>query len=969
MRYEIYFKQWGMRKVSDVRKIHPFYKFDFIPLGGVLHMGTCVNKTMSKETSATPELGDFDHYVGGKRQFYFFDKHIDPEQYVVPSDAKGIKQFKAGIDKELRSFRNAKRKLVKGIMEIPFSSATIGVVSYDPIYCGVITGRMKTLRMFNIFIAKLLTNIANNPTVDHFLLLHTEDKQYSFSDFKRTFKEHSRTTIANPDSAYYLFLMHLVGFVTDQDTPSVFEAIPKDLLSKLNIILANPDNDRSMHIRLDRLALFAEKNKAIPKQILSTINIVSKNIPENQKIGVAEESLTEIKALVGADGGSNVTGFTEPMIAEDLEKASIQQMEELDRETLTKIAEDETLSPKQKKSIATLSQEYKKIIIDGQTVNQMMTEPSSVMLEDNDVSKFVDIPDKSLTKSSMGNFHNTYVKESFKKDMVKSLVSFSSQGMFLTGLEKEVVNDDLNELTKYTATFKDMAGKQHTIKYSIPDVDEDGHCLLNGSKKSMAIQRVNTPICKVSPTRVALSSSANKTIVEKNVSFNNSLLKQIRKILDKTKLEISYSRGHSVNTKITLPHDYCTVAKNILRITGLGCKFNFDYENRLPQKGLEDIIKTESSKNVVYIGTFKSAPCYMDIDGVVHSEDSPSTRLINILEKVVTDVKVTPYNEWVNMILLNKKFPVIFLLAYRFGFETILDYLKVPYEKIPKGSKIDASASDVLVKCSDMTFVVRNPTTLQRLLVSGMNNFKLGEIDHQSLNDKDVYYTLIQQRGLSIEYIKGIDFIFDMFIDPITRDVLVQMGEPTNMRDLLIRATVLLTTGDHKEAASSANFRYRSYEQFNAILYKTTARALAQHQNKAVGHRNKFSISEFEVLKNISTDPLLNNVDVINPITEIKDNLHYTHTGDGGRTQDSMMIQDRRFPADGAGIMSEATVDSGNVGVDGVLSVNPSIVNSRGLCIVKDIKDVDNAGLLSPTTLLMPGTTMDDGKRANDITC
>jgi hypothetical protein len=464
-----------------------------------------------------------------------------------------------------------------------------------------------------------------------------------------------------------------------------------------------------------------------------------------------------------------------------------------------------------------------------------------------------------------------------------------------------------------------------------------------------------------------LSSCYNKSIVELNESFSNSLSKRLKKIFEKTKLPIKVELGTTHTPGITLPHEYSTIANEYFGISGLGLDLTFQYYNRFDKVTAAPLMKLEKEFNCVYIGTYKKEPCFMNIDGMLLLKGDTPVRLIDLLDTLITDVDFESYNEWVNFVILNKKFPIIFILAYRFGFEHILKYLDVDYEKVPKGSKTDAKTSDILIKTFDVTFVIKHPTTLVRFIVSGMNNFNLKEIEHKALEEKDAYYSMLQSRGYSIEYIRGIDSTFELFIDPITEDTLRQMHEPTNMKDLLIRAVVLLVTSEHEEAASATMFRYRTYEQMNAIMYKTLARAFATYRNKAVGYRNKFSISEFDVLKAILTDPLVDNVDTVNPIGEIKNQLRYTHIGDGGRTKEAMMIPDRRYPKDGMGSISEATVDSGKVGIDGLMSTDPTIINLRGLVSVKPSKDLTSTNILSPTALLFPGATMDDGKRANFI--
>lgn len=966
--YDQYFKQLGLRQVGDIRKIHSWQQFTELPIGSIYHHLGCLGNPISQETPPVPNMEIFSKFVGDRRTMIFPELDHTTTDNVVPVDSDGIRAVTSQVYKEVKKLRSGTCLLVKNPLELHSSATIQSMILYDPLMTAKMTGRLTRVRMFNVILSKLLTHVANMPDQTHFVYLPVENLSLTPAEFVKSLKGYQRTAYAHPESYYYLFMMHLYGFLQQETTDSFFEKVGANVLEKLNIVLVNEDTDRCVHLRLDRLKEFSVKDPFIAKKMLQVFNIVAREQPPGRDIGEVAEQLTVIPEQVtaGTSETINATQFKEPPTEEVLRQQAVEQVELRDKEAITRIANSEQLTPAQKQTAAKNASAYKSIKIGEYTIAEHMTNTGQEISKlENSVADVVDVPDKSVTESSVANFATDYMKQSFERDMASTLASFGKQGMYVTDVKTEDLSDELNEIMKYTVTFRDEEGRSHTIKYRMPKVDNEGNCLINGSKKRISIQRINTPICKVSPTRVFLTSSANKTIVERNASFSNTLVKQLRRYLEKTKLEIKATLGSNSWPNLTLPSEYADVAKTYTDIKGLGINFSFDYDLRLPKNDeqREAILKQEQKLKAVYLGTFKGTACYMDLDSNVLYGDA-KTRLINILDEVLVDVTFAPYSEWVNIILLNKKFPVIFLLAYRFGFENILRYMKVNYDKLPKGARLDSTPSDIVIRTYDVTYVLRNPTTVQRYIFSGMNHFNLKEIEHTALDERDAYFTMLESRGLSIEYLRGIDFLFDLFLDPITIDVLQQMGEPTNMRDLLIRATVLLTTSDHREASSSTNFRFRSYEQFNSILYKTLARALSTYQNKSIGHKSKFSISEFDVFTNIVTDPMFNNINVVNPIATIKDSLHYTHIGDGGRAKDTMMIPDRRYPEDGVGIISEGTPDSFNVGIDGILSVNATVANTRGLCVTKKARDVSNSELLSPTALVYPGATMDDAKRA-----
>ena len=81
-----------------------------------------------------------------------------------------------------------------------------------------------------------------------------------------------------------------------------------------------------------------------------------------------------------------------------------------------------------------------------------------------------------------------------------------------------------------------------------------------------------------------------------------------------------------------------------------------------------------------------------------------------------------------------------------------------------------------------------------------------------------------------------------------------------------------------------------------------------------------------------------------NPLEDIKIASNLTYSGIGGRDGESFVKTDRKMSADDVGIISEATADSGKVGMNAMLSFNPR----------------QPSECLSIHSLIMPFATSDD---------
>jgi len=425
----------------------------------------------------------------------------------------------------------------------------------------------------------------------------------------------------------------------------------------------------------------------------------------------------------------------------------------------------------------------------------------------------------------------------------------------------------------------------------------------------------------------------------------------------------------------SLPAEYTSRGQTLKAIERGNLRLHFHYHDRLlaiPASERGAICDLEQEYGV-YLGTIgPHHQGFLGLTGAVAVVDVAdgklvrTTTIIDELCRVGNIPSVPPCNEFVELKILNKTLPVGFVLCYRYGLQAMLDYMGVKSYFAAARSRPpkDTPVSALRLRFADGTLYIPRTPNVAYLIFAGLAMYDLRKIYLEDMDTPDVYYTLIQQRKLSINYLKGVDSFFELFIDPITAEVLAHLGEPTNVRDLLIRAVALLSSNDHEPASASLNCRIRSYERFSAVLYNEMSRAFANYVNRGIGSRNSFSLQPHAVMMRIATDQLMSNVDVINPIHTVKERSLLTHTGDGGRSTETFMVDDRRFTADQLGIVSESTVDNGKVGINVMTPVDPDLANLRGMATGMTPETAQASNILSVTGLLFPGVSRDDPKRA-----
>lgn len=1129
--YPLFYRQMVLRRIGDFNRLWDISEFKEFPVGSIVHL-LDDNFLMNKPIVFVPDVNGWSMTRDPYRKYIMHISDTPNETWV-----KNLEQFvlpQQGVTVTLLNFRKRYQSYIRTCndkKDLPGVARTQvqTLMSYNSLYRARIFGLLRSVRRFNYIFGNLLNNIANYQDRVHFIPIPVGDKQFDRNMFLKTFKQHVRATIKYPEDNWYLFCMHLLGFIHGEDTPSIFESIPKNMWDKIHFVLYS--KTKVLTIRLDHLKEFNGPNDVIMLRLIKQLNslaesgtvvterdfsdvpanidtVEDKSLPDellppdapfeekvNVTISKQSEPITKVdkpetatvspgpledepketvkqeespaKSPIVHTWGFTPTGTTtskkeevedvptkqeepkveekpevkpeppsKPKLEKPIPKPVLQKIEQhleseqelkvdgltvddkwldvqpkkeqlnspefktpvtkqeqinfnnamvdqLDKVTMETIQANDQLTTAQRNRAIALGKAYKTIKVGEQTIEQIIRSTPDDSVSENTLDFLKeDVADESMLKSSVETFEHDYMKKMFKRDLMAELVSFNKVGMFLKDVQVTDTSDSLNDTETYVAKYEDINHKEHTIRFVLPKVDERGFCKVNGTLKVLKKQRVPNPICKVSRTRVTLNSDYNKYLVERNTAVAHSFVSYVDRIIKASEGQLKGTLGSHNYVDRTLPYEYTTVASKYSKIEInpadkstpwilffepamfadiTSTKFVFDKNMQMSARD------TANSSGGIIVGVSQDKEiAILKVDGSMVIRDMKDDHIVEtttFIDFLCDKVQVTlnGLSEWTDFKLLNKSVPTIFALCYRFGLSHMLNYTKTPYQVYNKGQRFPRRMSDVVIRFADKTLVIPRCPLVSSMLFAGLNNYDLKNIEMDQMDSKDIYYELIQSKKISVHNLKGIDNFFDYFVDPITADVLHQMREPIDPKDLLIRATQLLTTEDHKPVASSTNFRFRSYERINSAVYKVLSRAHATYRYKALGASNKFSIADYEIKQLVVQDQLMENVDLINPINDIKYQHEYSHAGFGGRQSiDTFMIDDRQFPDDGTGIISEATVDSSKTAYAGSMTMDPTIMNMRGMTVVKGVKELTPTQILSPTSVLVPCVTQDD---------
>ncbi len=255
------------------------------------------------------------------------------------------------------------------------------------------------------------------------------------------------------------------------------------------------------------------------------------------------------------------------------------------------------------------------------------------------------------------------------------------------------------------------------------------------------------------------------------------------------------------------------------------------------------------------------------------------------------------------------------------------------------------------------------------MIFGGFEDYKkvIKNYSVHTFDKPDVYLNVLESQGIGPRYLREIQMFNDLFVDPISREILKKKGQPTTFPGLLVKATEALLTDTHPDALDMEQMRIVGNERMAGAVYAEICQSIRNHKVSSNKSHQPIDLSPNAVWKRISEDTSLSIASDINPIKNLKEKEAVTFSGTGGRTSRSMVRATREFHPNDLGVISEGTVDNSDVGINTYLSGNPNFMDVRGMTQRYDLDDPNPTSLMSSAALLSVGSDRDDMKRVNSL--
>ena len=714
-----------------------------------------------------------------------------------------------------------------------------------------------------------------------------------------------------------------------------------------------------------------DKNKkAIAKKVKDDINkellrnVSASDITDDEETPnlLSDDEETEIEDVIAkvlGDSNENESG------AEVAAKASLSAKQRI---FISKFQPDRTKS--QVKKIEELAAKQFNV-----TSNQSSDVLKSKIIEPLEIDDAVEAINTGILKSNFAKLDKSYNEQKLATDLTNAVtkLSHTDYPVFVTDITEKDTSDPMTLKKTLTYHLEDMNGRKMSFKVDIPIIIDDSYIYVNGGKKVIGHQHMLRPIVKSGDDEVQLVTFYGKSFMKRKGEsdvLTNKLKKYI--ISNEDKFKVKFGNMYLRNKGLPSTLEIDTFAKNIGEFTVGNYVFVLNFHKidevltklNVSRQGFDDsthllIGYNKKTKEALYIDSQESFTKYV-IDKLTEEDLAKIAKIKSKGNLIYTTVKI-----------LNKVFPLIYLMLYCEGFTNVMEKAKIDYKVIPLDSAVEYDGNEWgTIKCADANILWKRYPMRNTLLMNGFIKLDVSQYTIEELDSKDTYIDMVTLFAEHTNTAFNLDQWKNFVLDDVTKEILADFNYPTDLIEVLAYCNSLLTTNTFLDINNEENLRIRSNEVIAEILYENVAEAYNVYR-KSLHHKDKkdIVIKRDCVLKTLTAG--LETVDEasdLNPILEMEKKRSVTYKGSTGiNIERAISLKRRMYDPSMVGICGITSSNDGKVGINRQLTMNPNITSTRGYLQVTPMDEVGNldaARLLTASEMLTPMTvTHDDAQR------
>ena len=614
--------------------------------------------------------------------------------------------------------------------------------------------------------------------------------------------------------------------------------------------------------------------------------------------------------------------------------------------------------------------------LDGSLIKDNLTYNEEDIIINSEESKILvgdSVKDKDSAYDPIKVKSEKYLKTTYKKDILSTIYSMQNSKFIIAGHEISEEKSILGSVETHKLKILNTDGGESTVLIKLPILNEDGTFRLNGNDLLMRTQRADIPIRKIDRVSVGLTSYYGKLRLSKATYKKDDVgfwyNKRFLELYENDPRMKSITAMAVNNMDSVTPPIYGQISRYFKGFEFDKYIFDFEYDKRKEISKNFNVKKLEG-KELTLVGKIanKDIPLLMRYDGEIFTSENGKLTGIGTIPEILGIPTAKMPMEYINIKLFKTQIPLVVLMGYYLGLDRLIKVLDVDFRTLPSNKRVKLEENEYAVKFKDITYIFTKDHGSGDLILAGLNSIPklIKTIPFKFLTKRDSFNNLFSVMKLPTLHINEITLLEDMYLDPMTIDILGHYKLPQTFIGVLSKASELLVNDDYVNPKDMSGILLKGNERIAGMLYKELVTGIRITNNKSYYSKSKLAISPYSVINAITTDSSVVLVNDLNPIAMLKQREDTTFLGSNGRTEQSMSMKTRLLHPSEIGITSEGTKDSGAVGISSYLSANPKLVNVRGTTETDiDVANASWSSLLSTSASLSPFSTTDDPKRTN----
>lgn len=606
------------------------------------------------------------------------------------------------------------------------------------------------------------------------------------------------------------------------------------------------------------------------------------------------------------------------------------------------------------------------------------------------VSSVTDVPlpppikPLKLTTTNRGAMRGTsfpkiakeYEEKMLDQDIVATFMTLQKlpEGFLVTNVEVTDISDSTSMIHNWKVSLKNKrTGSQSHINIRVPKMI-NGKFLYNGSWYTIGKQDFPIPILKINKKNVILTSNYNKITVSrydtKSLVDLTMLMKAIAQKNDASGKNpfVKYGSSTVTNSRFISTIEYDEFAKKWYSYENKErkCRIIFNRDQCLKEFSFVNV-----NENEFCCGMLDQVPIVINTETGLDRHNRTITDIIlptlpEDVYKAYNKAKPAKLSMYAEIKVMGIMIPLGVSIAAWEGLPSLLKRSGAQYRYI--GPREEATGF-MKIPFKDKTLAIQS-TVQNQLLFNGFyrintRQYSTTDFDSTIMQDNSVYVDIFNQLFFK-QFSQRTTFItnYHFFVDAITEDVCRHYKLPDNLCDMLIYASNLLADNNYTSENNASLYRIRSSEIIPAMIHHSLAVAISKYNNTPGSKfkESKLKYNPNEIMTMLMAVETISTSSALNPMIELHETENVSKKGFGGVNQDKAYSEAKRsFENSMVGKIAISTPNSGNVGINRQLTVDPKLESVRGYTKTEGIDaDYNDLQLASFSELLTPGTVSRD---------